>query len=685
MMNSTDSERMSVQLSTVLERRFLFSEETLNIKRKATVIRECISSSGEIGVIHTGSYGEGCDQKGSDTDFMFVDKNVVVMYPDQRIPRYLANKTILYIREAVDGGPGYVHLEVGQLTGIVTHKLYDSLVIVNNKTFISSDMYREQCAKSQVPTMGMEFATNGPSTTCSALRNEFDIVNCFPCYIWSREAEEWLTRPRLYGWPDQTLIEKIVKSGCHMVPVGDKCSNDTFLQWRISFAAAEKCLVHSFSYVQVKVYALLKYFLKQIKKTLKETIGDDDILCSYFMKTVMFYAIEDTTEIFWQDKNIFYCFWFCFNILIGWVRAGFCPNYFIPANNMFKRKVHGLHQQMLLCILEHCHQKKWLCLSLGNFFKPSIWEDLCDTNLSRPLSEQERLLHRHHAMFEALIHSPYNFHRRDIKAFDLLSVSKSDFDEVYTYFGAMCNLRCIASELISEDVLNSRDISSNKNRYTNLRKCRYWISPNALMGTDVMHLATFHFMTGNFIKCLEICRQVRKLVSCYNGGFPLSLYSTLQQHYLCHRPGGGSIEILQILCKIYINVIALSHIDVSLSHLCLEMSMKSTFLYIPPLPYVLFLNFLCYHELGNTSGRDEALRNLIQVQHDKYQGGQLYWITNTLLGICYQILGDFHMAIRAYLESAQSKSPYRYFNPAIDRIAIVYLCMYASQLYPNTM
>ncbi|XP_069141958.1 uncharacterized protein [Argopecten irradians] len=683
MMNSIDSERMAVLLSTVLENRFFGSEETLNIRRKAIVIQEDIGNSDDYSIIQTGSSGEGCSQKGSDRDIMVVDKHVVVMYPDQCTPRYLANKTILYIRQAVDCGPGYVHLEVGQLKDRVSHEFCNSLVMVNNKIFISSDMYREQCVKSLVPLLGVEFTSTGPSTSFSTGRNEVDIVNCFPCYSWSREAEEWLTRPRLYGWPNKKLIEKIVKNGCHMVPVGDKCSDDTFLQWRISFAAAERCLAHSLSYVQVKVYALLKYILKQIKKTLKKTIGDDDILCSYFMKTVMFYVIEDTTEIFWQDKNIFYCFWFCFNILIGWVRAECCPNYFIPANNMFKRKVHGPHQQMLLCILEHCHQRKWLSLSLGDFFKPSIWEDICDNNLSGPLTDQERLLHVHVAMLEAVLHSRHGFHRKIVRTFDLLSASKSDFDEFFTYFCAMWNLRCVASELISEDVRGIKIIPGNKRRYKNLMKCRYWISPNALMGTDVMHLATYHFLTGNLTKSLRICKKVRKLASCYNGGFPFEIYSSFQQHHLCYRRRDRSFEMLQ---NIYINVIAFSHIYMSLPHLCLEVSKKIRYLYIPPLPYVLFLKFLCYHELGDNNGRDKALHNLIQIQHDEYQGGQRYWITNTLLGICYQILGDFHVAIRAYWESAKSKkSLHSYFNPVIDRIAIVYLCMYASQLHPNTM
>lgn len=137
-------------------------------------------------------------------------------------------------------------------------------------------------------------------------------------------------------------IDKKAQGGCHLVPVCDKCSEDASLQWRISFAEAERYLVHSFSHIQYKVYILLKYSCV-LKQTLKEQLAMMTFLYSYFMKTTMFYALENSSQMFWQDKNFFHCFWLCFKILIAWVRAGVCPNYFFPGNNMFRRKVHGQH------------------------------------------------------------------------------------------------------------------------------------------------------------------------------------------------------------------------------------------------------------------------------------------------------------------------------------------------------
>ncbi|XP_033745222.1 uncharacterized protein LOC117330820 [Pecten maximus] len=385
MMNSMESEQTSVLLSKYLEKKYTGTEEAINIKRKAIILTESLINSDFNDHIDTGSYGEGCYQKGSDMDKMNVDKTVAVMYPDQCIPQHLVHKTILYIRKA-DCRPGYVNLEIDQLFFKHSFDKYfsNSLVQIGNSLFISSDMYREEWVSFYTTIPGIKCESNGPSSAFTGMEDK-DIVHCFQCNSWPKEANEWITRTRLYGWPHQTLIDKTVSNGFHVVPVGDKCSEDTFLQWRISFAVAERSLVHSFSNIQVKVYTLLKYFLKQIKETLKESIGDDDILCSYFLKTILFHAIENSSHTFWQEKNLFDCFWFCFNILIACVRAGFCPHYFIPANNLFQRKVHGQNQQILLGILDNYCQMKWMCLSVGNFIKPSIWEDLCDTSVQANL------------------------------------------------------------------------------------------------------------------------------------------------------------------------------------------------------------------------------------------------------------------------------------------------------------
>ncbi|XP_060078743.1 uncharacterized protein LOC132558217 [Ylistrum balloti] len=684
MKDTMKSEQMSMLLSTYLERTYTGRKEEVEIVRRALDLYECLNNSDKNSIygIQGGSLAEGLCMMGSDVDEMIVSRDVVVMHLDQCIPSNMEHKTILFIREA-DCRPGFVRLQLGQLGLNCDHIIFCSLVTVGTTFFISSDLYREQYVSYLTDNTGWIHESNGPSCSTTSTSHDSDSVPCFQCTTWPKEAKEWETRQRVHGWPCQTLIDKIVQSGCHLVPVGDKCSPSTLLQWRISFAVAEKLLIHSFTYLQLKVYTLLKYFLKQIKSTLKENIGDDDILCSYFLKTTLFHAIENTSQMFWQDKNLFDCFWFCFNILITWVKAGFCPHYFVQTNNLFKRKVHGQHQQILLNVLKTYSKMKWKCLSVGDYYIPSIWKALCNTStqakLVCPETAQEVALHRDTTSIYFLRSAVVltTTLRTIKKAFQLLSTSQSDFDEVYTYHYATMSLQRLAASKVYS---GTADAPNNKTRYRKLRKCKHWMTPSAVMGTELLNLATFHFLTGNCSKCLKMCKQVNKLASYYVSNLLHNTSKSLhpEQEVIHRHEFNPSEQALDKLRKFYSNLMMFDGSDFSLPHLCLEQQEGAPFMIIPPLPYALFLTFLCCQELGDTRGRDEALQNLIQIQYDDIQGGEQFWIVHTLLGLCYQTLGDYHRAIRAYWKSEQSKSDCYEWNPAINRIAIVYLCLYIS-------
>ncbi|XP_021379543.1 uncharacterized protein LOC110467010 [Mizuhopecten yessoensis] len=681
MMDSTEDERMSVLLSKYLELAYTGTQEVVDIKRKAYLSKRHFESYELFSIFRAGSTAEGLNILGSDVDIMFIMKDVIVMYPDQCIPPNMAHKTILYAR-AADCRPGYVLLQLPLLQKrCYSRLLTNALVRIEDSMFVSSDIFREQFVSGIGKHTGVKVESNGPACTKDTTGEQQDIVFCFPCHGWPKEANEWIIRTRPYGWPHQTLIDNIVHHGCHLVPVGDKCSENTFLKWRISFATAERSLVHSFSHIQLKVYALLKYFLKQIKGILKETIGDD-ILCSYFLKTILFHAIENSNQLFWQEKNLFYCFWFCFKILIALVKAGFCPNYFIPANNLFKRKVHGQHQQILLDVLSNYHQMKWKCLSVGNFFKP-IWEQLCNPSVQAQLvspmttqdivfNQDELFLHCIQEIDVAIYAASLCILRSVRKAINSFSTSQSESDELFTFTYAMKYLQNLAEQQVYPEHKVATD---NKTRYRSLRKCKRWMIPRASMGTELLRLATFHFLTGNYFKPLEMCKQVIKLASYYC--YPKPVHPELKAMY-CNSHEYHRFERIDRLKKMHIYLLIFSKKDLYLPHLCQEMLRTQRCVFIPPLPYALFLSFLCCHDLGDTTGRDEALRLLIVVQTDDEQGGHIYWTVHTLLGICYQTLGDNHRAIRAYWDSAKSQAEYQVWNPAIERIAVVYLCMYVS-------
>ncbi|OWF50902.1 uncharacterized protein LOC110449880 [Mizuhopecten yessoensis] len=658
-LDDTENERRSVLLSRLLEREFLLTQEAVDIKRRTLLMSEWLSNDEDRNMheFKAGSRSEGVDMVDSDNDILFTDRLVTVLYPDQYVPQNSSPRTILFMKEAHDCRPGFVSLKIGQLGKRGRPALLDAIIQKGDTYFVSSDIYREQCSN-LLTKKGIKSFPNGPSNTVNMLTGT-DSVICFPCNSWPKVANEWLTRTRLYGWPSEKLINSIGQSGCHIVPVGDKCSShDTLLQWRVSFVAAERRLVHSLSHIQFKVYVLLKYFLKQIKGTLKDTVGDDDILCSYFMKILIFVAVENTSQRFWQERNFFLCFWFCFNILIDWVLEGYCPNYFIPAHNMFQRKVHGQHQRKLLEILNNCHRMKWMCFP---HLLKSLSNPRTQAELQHPRDSQDIDCGVDITVINALRRAgPINRNvlKTMAKTLHLLSKSQTESEEIITYTYAMNTLSEIAR--IRADQGSMVDGQGNKSRYKTLRKCKHWLIPTASFGTNVLYLATFHFLMGDYKKSLEICIQVMPLASNFKQNV-LHKSSEEKARYMLKYTGQGQ-TLLYRCRKEFKNVLIFFKEEpwMCLPHLHTELSKCNYIITICPLPYAVFLLFMCFHELGDTRGRDAALRQLRVVKYDHEQGGhQSCWV-HYLLHICFKTLGDNHRADRAYREAELASASRRW-------------------------
>ncbi|XP_069126983.1 uncharacterized protein [Argopecten irradians] len=665
----TENERWSLLLSTLLDRKVIGTPEIVTIKRRMWPIQERIENSSNRfeDLTYCGSQPEGIVLKGSDLDILRTDKNVVVLYPGERVPADCARKTVLYMSE-VGCRSGYATLQLGHFGEMVTEKLAASVVLVGDILYVSSDIYREQCVKRITESTGMEAESHGPSAILSEMPVSTDHVYSFVCKSFPNEAKEWVHRSRACGWPSQALVDKIVRKGCNLVPIGDTCCGDTLLQWRISLVKAEKQLVHSLNHVQFKVYCLLKYFLKQIQDTLEKSIGDRDILCSYFMKTLTFFAVEETHPLFWQDKNLFYCFWFCFNILMSWVKLGCCPNYFFKKNNMFEKKVKGENQGKLIQILEHCHGLKWMILSVGTYYDPTVMEYLSyagvQAELEKPRTPEKNQHGTDMETLDGLKWCRRLFLYRDSMAspLSLLMKSESELDELVSYFSAVCTLSTKATEVYQ----THPNPIGNKARYKALKKCKRWLIPVSVFGTELLYLATYHFMTGNYKEALELCERVKSFKT-FDIDDETRIAPEHQERHI-HPFCGRGYSLLDRIKEIFTYFVFFKAGRLCPPYLQPELSRSVRGIYIPSLPYAVFLSFLCYHELGDRDGRDTALNDMILVRYESSQGAQKHWIVHTLLGICYQTLGDNQGATREYLQSHQTKTSFHELNPALERI-----------------
>ncbi|KAL3855299.1 hypothetical protein ACJMK2_014515 [Sinanodonta woodiana] len=191
-----------------------------------------------------------------------------------------------------------------------------------------------------------DFERHGPADTRLINRSlSMDRVLALRVRSWPCQASQWGNE--INNYPSQANIFLVKETGALIVPVGHPFSPESHLEWRISISYGEKILVWQFNSTQYKCYVLLK----MIKKHFVQPICREKGLSSYHCKTCVFYTLQSTPSSLWQPENLLLCVELCLRKLCQWVKIGYCPNYFIPGENMFHGKVYGHIQVQLLAVL----------------------------------------------------------------------------------------------------------------------------------------------------------------------------------------------------------------------------------------------------------------------------------------------------------------------------------------------
>lgn len=160
-----------------------------------------------------------------------------------------------------------------------------------------------------------------------------DVVDAIWCPIWPEEAQEWITRERLNGWPLSTTLNRIVSSGCLLVAKPhQEDSQFRGNEWTFSFSEAELVLIHSWSDTQIYIY----YILRLIKSDVVKKCGGKKMtaFATYHLKTFMFWACEEKPTEFWLPDNISTAVKELLIVTIEWLIKKQWLNYFMPGNNM---------------------------------------------------------------------------------------------------------------------------------------------------------------------------------------------------------------------------------------------------------------------------------------------------------------------------------------------------------------
>ncbi|VDI44788.1 Hypothetical predicted protein [Mytilus galloprovincialis] len=417
-------------------------------------VRDNILSNEEHTTITGGSFGEGLNMRGSDFDIMYVSSTLEV-YEDVKLKFY---QNITYFSmESDDVKPGYAQLkqDYSKFRGRVVKHCEEQ----RGKHYFSSTLYKQRVTNKRVPS-----TIHGPCI--SNPTGHLDLAFSLHCKTWVYPAIQWIKRSN-NSWPKHNVKQAIIKHGVLFVPIGVKGSPNEDLEWRISFSVGEKFLINTFTHTQLLCYALLKIILKDVIATFS---GCEDLLFSYFLKTIVFWVSEELPQSVWEAEYIIPCFMRCFSRLIYCVEHSVCLHYFIPENNMFENKIVGRAREVLLEKLYMLNSYNWRCILFSDQmsnFNLSIWNIPIEPHA--PYSKEIQIILLSYLWYLANISlgfkTPSIVSIRIKQMYLCQQSSKSSLKDAYIFcMSKYCHVYAQRVQLIST-------LSNNKYQYKQYKSC----------------------------------------------------------------------------------------------------------------------------------------------------------------------------------------------------------------------
>ncbi|XP_062622206.1 uncharacterized protein LOC134283745 [Saccostrea cucullata] len=612
----------------------------------------------------SGSKREGFRLSFSDYDFMLWPPDHKVICDLSQICLYRIPQHTVILMECDDLPPGFTRLNL--LSPSKNPNIRSSCVFRNDEVNISSALFRSsqlQYFKSWFFPYALH---HGPCSTCVLEDNEADFAFCFQSKHWPIKALPMIQRCRQQGWPSETVLMEIISGGFHVVPIGSTLENGE--EWRISFSQAEQKLVYSMDHCQFLCYGLFKIFLKEVINFQNNTT----IICSYYIKTCIFWVIQNEPSLTWTPVNLLSCFWKCFKLLLYWVRVGECPNFFIPENNMFRVKVTGSVQDALFRQLYDLYCKGISCLLLSETIRPYLSQAIVNRKLII-CTEENSLISSTELDFsffkevKGLIHKSidsieeFKVYMKYIKK--IITENLTPYQTATLQLSTSAVLRSIALLIQNKNHILK---NCNKIQYKSTKVSNILLQLSCKFGyvSDFLYLAAYLYRDCRFEHSLNCLRKAQERMSppyCMRGG-NMNVYMYIQCMTgipLSRKIRRAVMDNIKLQSDYtYINELVLEQ-KISRKH-----GMPSLDIQPPVMLYMLFT--LNHHRLGDTVRSKKSLQdlqNLMLYAEGFNVPNYLRDISWQIMGICQQNCGDYSGSFRSYQYSFQQE-PFHFIQEA---------------------
>ncbi|XP_071177883.1 uncharacterized protein [Mytilus edulis] len=602
------------------------SEEVVKARRLLYISKDIHKQKHYI-VITSGSKGEGLDLKGSDIDIMIIDPLYVVYQSDNDIGQ---DWRIALVMDTEDTPPCFTQLQLNTNVNTLPISLKQQLQQHRGKHLLSSELYKS-LALHKLQDMVPKFQINIHGPCISDINDTMDLAGCLKCDQWVSHAQSWISRPRL-EWPSPELISKITLCGTLFVPIGNKGSLNENLQWRISFSVAEKVLIYSFSHTQLLCYALLKILLKEIVNEKEEL---KDLLCSYFLKTVMFWMSEENETSVWRPDNIIPCFMACLKRLIYCIEYSTLLHYFIPDNNLFYLRFNNKQKNTLINFLKQSHQKGIQIFSSSQTlhdyrrFQCETTRSMCEINLYKVIGSLTQY-------FYALCYKTNS----SVLLYTLLSHCKSELSRCIFKHSLTSVYQQMPCTLLNVNNLN------NKQQYKlykhELSQLLVGVHSDAVSGWLI--LASFFYGHNNYLTSIDIIN------------YTLSKWAAESSLWMITLKQKKTLKLMSLLPFPYV-VFKNFRLNLFIPTELKPPHIFDTLISISSIPFAHFLRFLCCYHLHDFRTSRYCISKLsetvIEYSHSREQRAIAIIYNFLLLGIAFQMLGETELA-RTYFRIADS-------------------------------
>ncbi|XP_062591222.1 uncharacterized protein LOC134252735 [Saccostrea cucullata] len=407
------------------------------------------------------------------------------------------------------------------------------------------------------------------------------------------------------------------------------------------------------NHTQFICYGLLKIFLKDvINKNVEEPL-----LCSYFMKTTMFWLIQ-VGHMNWSPNNLLECFWMCFKYLVQCVNRGKFANFFIPQNNMFMNKIFGIARESLLDQLNQYYR-----MGLPTLLLSSTLRSILEPALSRPCRIQftAGICHKIGCACKDLC-TLEELNEIHLEKFYLFLTLKS-VDTLLN--SSLSPYKSLTLQLRKADVLAVTPFVivkysshyKNKQMYNLGKMLCNMLKLSAGIGTisHSLYLAFYYYRTGRYNKALGVSNLMKRRLSEH---FILYYAKPVDRNRYSEEISNLSLSrkmkaawVVDI--NFYFGIQYIEELILEQEENKLKSPHSEAILY-PVFVLVEMLSVLSNYRLGNRSQYLQSLTDLhtLLIYDDgRYVPPFHRDISWQILGICHQVVGDFHGALQSYQES----------------------------------